>query len=266
MLNRSRSPWAKVVGGITMVSEVNDLSRFDKLASGRSRLRALGAAAFVFVQSRWPRYALMLSIFFWMGHFAGAVQKEQQLLKARAIIAEKYELRKADGTLAATLATSAKQQAALSFFDPKGTKRLSVGINNDGSPEILLMGTNGRLRLGMTLDFGKDGPEIVLCDDRGSPEIMLGLTQASGPILSIGKVGRSSVAVNVSKAGTASINVLDDTGNSRISLSNLEDTPEVQLFASKRQVRSAFNAESGRIACTHTLRPEQKGTPHCPDG
>ena len=52
---------------------------------------------------RWPLFVLFLTLFFSMGHLAGAVQKEQEILRAKSVIAERYELQGPDGKKYATL-------------------------------------------------------------------------------------------------------------------------------------------------------------------
>jgi hypothetical protein len=77
-----------------------------------------------FVRWRWPLLALFLALFFSLGRFAGAVQNEQEILRAKSIIAEAYELQGADGKKYASLAKEATGEVRLKFFDQAGRSRL----------------------------------------------------------------------------------------------------------------------------------------------
>ena len=82
-----------------------------------------------------------------MGHFAGAVQKEQELLKAGVVSAERYELRGADGRLGAVLAVEPSGEVNLQPYQQKGTSSLIAGLDANGSPEISFLEDKNGLRM-----------------------------------------------------------------------------------------------------------------------
>ena len=90
---------------------------------------------------------LVFFAFFSMGHFAGAVQKEQELLKAGVVSAERYELRGADGRLGAVLAVEPSGEVNLRFTNKKGTSSLIAGLDANGSPEISFLEDKNGLRM-----------------------------------------------------------------------------------------------------------------------
>ena len=200
--------------------------------------RPLRATTRVLARFRWLLCALGLAIFFSMGHVAGARQKEQELLKTKAVVAERYELRRPDGTLAASLAAGEGKKVSLSFVDQKGNVRLNVGLVDNGSPGITLMGANGLPKLALGVDPTLDNPAIVLWDDDGEAAITLGIVKGHGPTLAIGSRGRSSVSAGVSTQGAASVKLLDGSGMPRVALTNLDDGPEIVFTDANDHVRA----------------------------
>ena len=101
---------------------------------------------------KWPLFLLSMFVFFSMGHLAGGFQKEQDILKAKAIVAEGYELRGPDGKPAALLHLTPQGQGELSFLDDTGRPRIEVGFDGLGSPGVRLLGPDRHLRASLAVD------------------------------------------------------------------------------------------------------------------
>jgi hypothetical protein len=227
-----------------MISDLDDTRISHRPGNRRGAASALRALIHSIGCRRRLPYLLVLAIFFSLGHLAGAVQKEQQFLKTKVVIAERYELRTPDGKLAASLGTGAQKQTLLSFFDQQGTARLALGITKDGKPGVFLTGANGLPRLSLVAGPGRDDPAIALCDDQGTPAVTLSLVKGVGPTLTIGRTGRKSIALNVSKEGSSSIAFYDDAGKSRILLANPDEGPQVTFFDNDTRMRASLKLDA----------------------
>jgi len=189
---------------------------------------------------QWLYYTLVLVIFFAMGHFAGATQKEQSLLKARSISAQRYELRRADGTVGASLVEGRRGETLLTFLDQKGRSRLTVGLTERGAPSIRLLGEDEQLKIGLMVNPLDDAPTVFLCDDSGDNVVSFGVWKGLGSNLRIGKAGRGGINLRVSPEGSAFVDFLDQTNKSRILLSVLDDAASLSLMDKDHLVRASL--------------------------
>ncbi len=202
--------------------------------------------------SRWRRRAwagLLLVGIFAIGHFAGAAQKEQELLKAQEIQAERFELRGADNVLRASLSRGPKGETYLSFFGKDGKPGLSLGLNGDGTPAISLYDRQSKTRIGLSVDPEGGNPQLVLFDDDSEPAIRLGIPKGSGPDITVGRKGKGGVSISLTKDGDPSIRVRDQGGDSRLSLGLSGGEPSISLFGPKNVLRSSWRANAdGSVA------------------
>src|SRR5262249_7667557 len=154
-----------------------------------------------FYRRDWLYYVSALVIIFAMGHLAGAAQKEQSFVKARSILAHRFELRRADGKIAASLSEGRQGDSALVFFDREGHSRLSVGLADSGAQTILMYGQDQRTKIGLTVNAANDEPHLQPFDDSGDTVISASVWKGLGPELKIGKVGRSGISLQVTNEG-----------------------------------------------------------------
>lgn len=195
--------------------------------------------------SRWRRRAwagLLLVGIFAIGHFAGAAQKEQELLKAKEIQAERFELRGPDDVVRASLFKGPKGEAYLSFFGKDGRPGLTLGLNGDGMPVISLYDRQSKMKLGLSVDPEGGNPQLVLFDDNGEPAVHMGVPKGFGPDITVGRNDQGRVSIFLTKDGDPSIQVLDQRGDPRIALGLTGDEPSISLFDAKRVLRSSWHS------------------------
>jgi hypothetical protein len=210
--------------------QVSRIPRAEKTALGWTRIIA---------RCRWPFFALCLVIFFSIGHLAGAVQKEEEILRAKEVIAEKFELRGPDGTLAASLSVSRVGQARLVFFDKNRNRRIGIGFDPLGSPGISLHDANGEVRVHLKVDGQTGEPRLNFTDDQLNPSIVITINKGLGPSIVVGSARQSRIRIGVSDEGSPSIQLWD--GNSpRISMSVPDGQPIIQLLEANFAVRSTW--------------------------
>jgi hypothetical protein len=190
--------------------------------------------------SRWPLLALIVAAFFAMGHVAGAFQKEQDLLRSKRISAETFEVRGPDNKQRASLSTSPRGEALLSFYDQDGRSRLLLGIGAKGSPTISFLDEAQAQRMGLSLDSQDGTPQIVLFDVDKEPALHLGVTKGFGPDIFVGRRGQGRVSIFLTKEGAPSVQILDQKGNPRISVGVFNDGPSMSLLGDNRVVRATW--------------------------
>jgi hypothetical protein len=190
---------------------------------------------------RWALLTLIIAIFFSMGHFAGAYQKEQDILRIKSISAEKFEVRGPDDKLKASLFQGPRGEVYLAFFDQNGGARLSVGVGPRGTPIISFFDDKLSLRMSLSLDTNDGTPQVVLFDGHVEPALHLGITKKLGPDLSVGRFGQGRISISARDGGSPAIQVLDEKNNPRISL-DLSDnnTPTISLLGENRVVRGSW--------------------------
>lgn len=196
---------------------------------------------------RWRRYVwmgLLLVGIFAIGHLAGAAQKQQEILKADRIQAERFEVRGPDNVLRAAFFKGAKGEACLSFFDKDGKTRLSLGIGDDGLPSLSMYDNNKKMKLGLSIDHEGGNPQLVLLDDSGEPAIHLGVRKDSGPDVTVGRKGKGRVSISLSKAGEPSLQVQDEQGDPRVALGLSGGLPSISLMAGKNVLRSSWRVHA----------------------
>ncbi len=192
---------------------------------------------------RWRRYvwtSLLLGGIFAIGHLAGAAQKEQEILRAEQMEAERFELRGPDDVLRAALFKGARGEAYLSFFGKDGKARLSLGIGDDGLPSISLYDNNNKRKMGFSIDPEGGNPQLVLLDDSGEPAVHLGVRKDSGPDVTVGRKGKGRVSIALSQNAEPSIQVLDERGDPRVALGLSNGLPSISLMAGKNVLRSSW--------------------------
>ena len=192
----------------------------------------------------WPLLLLVISLFFALGHFAGATQKEDEILRAKSILSERFEVRGGNGKTLASLSRGQKGDVLLSFFDKSAFPRLLVGLDADGVPIVSFIGEGHKPRMILSLAKSDWAPQISLSDQHGEPTISLGSGDDLGTSLMVGKRGQGQISVAVSKDGVPAINVLDKKNNPQIMLSVLDGGPVILLFDSERNVRSAWSVSA----------------------
>ncbi len=212
---------------------------------------------------RWRRYVwtgLLLGGIFAIGHLAGAAQKEQELLKADRMEAERFEVRGPDDVLRAALFKGAKGEARLSFFDKDGKTRLSLGIGDDGLPSLSMYDNDKKMKLGLSIDPEGGNPQLVLLDDSGEAAIHLGVRKDSGPDVTVGRKGKGRVSISLSKDGEPSLQVRDEQGDPRIALGLSGGVPSISLMAGKNVLRSSWRllADGSAAFSIHDSNAKQR--------
>jgi hypothetical protein len=183
---------------------------------------------------------LLLGGIFVIGHLAGAAQKQQEILKADRMQAERFEVRGPDNVLRAALFKGAKGEACLSFFDKDGKTRLSLGIGDDGLPSLSLYDNHKKMKIGLSLDPDGGNPQLVLLDDSGEPAIRLGVPKDSGPDVTVGRNGKERVSISLTRDGEPSMRMLDEQGDPRVALGLSNGVPSISLMAGKNVLRSSW--------------------------
>jgi hypothetical protein len=189
---------------------------------------------------RWPIFLSLPVIFFSLGRYAGAVQREADTLQAGSVVAEKFELVGADGRVAAALYQGPKGEVMLRFSDRKGGSPLMIGLDAKGSQSVLFSDEQRRTRMSLALD-GDDGtPHLNMFDERGQAVLTLGVVKGFGPSLDIGKIGSNRISISVSQAGEPSIQLLGQRNAPRISVALLDNSPIITMSDGGDAVRSTW--------------------------
>jgi hypothetical protein len=82
--------------------------------------------------------------------------------QSRTLAAERFELRRADGSLAGVFGTSAAGAVNLVLFDKQNRARATIGVSAEGSPAVVLISAGGRQSV--TLADSPNGPAALLFD------------------------------------------------------------------------------------------------------
>jgi hypothetical protein len=153
-------------GRFTLEASMND-SRPSSAASGRrdespdpeSRTRDRRRDA---VRSWGPLLAGVACLFFCLGRFAGAVQKNEKALRAEVVVAEQFELLGPNGKPTATLRTDSRGATYLHFFDENHSPRLTLGLSPEGGPRLRLVDPNHKGELNLDVDPADGDPHLRL--------------------------------------------------------------------------------------------------------
>jgi len=203
--------------------------------TGRGALRA-----FVQVVHRFRWAVVVLVGFHSAAHLASAVQKDQDVLKTRTVVAEKYEVPGPNGKPAAMLYRSDAGQARLVFLDEKGGLRLFVGMNPDGAPGITMFDQTNKQKLNMVIDLKNNLPQIDLFDDQGNAPISLSITKELGPTFLIGAADKGRIAIGLSEEGEPRVVLCAKDTKPRISLELIHGAPVIRLFDRNNVVRARW--------------------------
>jgi hypothetical protein len=197
----------------------------------------------------WSLLLLGAAIIFFVGHIAGAVQKEQDTLTTGTLSAERYELLGGDGKVVALLTTEADGQPSLAFLDKNAVPRLRVGLDRNGLPAVSLTSATKEVRMRLSLEGDNAMPKLSLYDKDGASAIQLEVTPDFDARVSIGAAKRSRIQLNASKRDGPSIDLRDPMGNPRLSFRLLDDQPIISLYDAKYVVRSMWSTkEDGSVS------------------
>jgi hypothetical protein len=190
--------------------------------------------------SRWLFIALILASFFSMGRLVGAFQKEQEILRAKAIVAEKFEIRGEDKTLRAALVKGPDGGGFLVFFDSAGNARLSLGMDAKSNSIISFFGADKSRKMSLGLIDGDGAPSIQLFDAQGESTLSVGLVKGFGPSVTIGKKGKGQISMSVVDRLSSSILISDSKAHPRIALSASDTGPSILLLGDIDAVRASW--------------------------
>ena len=189
---------------------------------------------------RWPLLLVFAVVSFSLGRHAGAVQKEEEILRAKAIESERFELRSPDGKLAALLATGPAGETLLSFNDQNGVPRLTMGIDSHGVPAISFYGEKHDLKMSLALDPAAHTPSVRIFDGRGELQIGMSLDDRLGPGISVGRPDKTHISIGVSNENGPSVTFSDEKNNPRMVLSVLNKESVITLMDENRVVRAQW--------------------------
>jgi hypothetical protein len=164
------------------------------------------------------------------GQFASATQKVEGVLKTKTVIAEKYELRGADGKTSAVLSREGTGQARLEFLDEKGGLRLAVGMWPGGTPGITMFDdkTNQRLSIGMNLK--EKATYLYLFDAQKNVAMSLTMHEEGGPWVTIGGPEKGQVLIGLSEQGEPRVYLFAKKKEPRIGLELNDGAPAIMLY------------------------------------
>ncbi len=191
---------------------------------------------------RWLRLLLLLVLFFAMGHFAGAFQKDQDTLRFQSITAEKLEIRGPDGKLKATLSGGRAGGDSLSFYDAQGARRLSLGIDKEGSPNVLFFDDKRKMRLALAIDPHDNTPHINFFDDQTKSVLSAGLLNGLGPDISVGKHDGNHITISLVNDDPR-IQFVDSNHQSRVHIGMIDKQPSISLAGENGAIQSNWRIE-----------------------
>ncbi len=197
-------------------------------------------------RGRWTLFALAIAVFFSMGHFAGAYQKEkeQQELKAKTITSERFEVRGPDDKLKASLYKGRGGEVYLVFFDDAGNARLNLGLNDKGSPVISWFDAQPAQRMSLSLDSEDGTPQVILYDGKNTPAVHMGVVQGFGPHLTIGKDGDSQITAFLTADGSPSFQILNEKRKAQLALSISNKEPTIAMMGENGFPRALWRVQA----------------------
>jgi hypothetical protein len=222
------------------------------------------------VRSWGPLLAGVACLFFCLGQFAGAVQKNEKALRAGVVAAERFELLGPNGKPTASLETDPRGATYLHFFDENHSPRLTLGLSPEGAPGLLLLDPNRKARLSLAIAL--DGSPGLLLDGPGQ----LGATvylrardEGATLTLSQEKGGRLHIGI----ADDGPVAVLNGNGQKQgLILSAADEDQHISLTGAKLAKRVSLRMlpdgspqihlmdETGEPASVMTLDREGKTT------
>jgi hypothetical protein len=188
---------------------------------------------------RWPLFLFSMLVFFSMGHFAGAFQKEQEILRAKAIASERFELLSPAGKTAALLRLNPRGQGELTIFDERADPRVEIGFDARGSPGVRLLGTDHRLRASLLIDSQTGAPRLDFIDDKGNSAIKLEISPRFGPSVIVGSKLQNRINIGISKDGSPGITLWDQRFP-RLMMSMVQGKPSIRLMDADNVDRSTW--------------------------
>lgn len=147
--------------------------------------------------------------------------------------ADRFVLRDATGQTRAELKIDDDGQPALLFYDHGAHQRVEVGLQEDGSPFLSLISSNGNVcqlasspEGSISLNIGSDGnsgvwlglrddglPELSLVDREGHIRVLLGLNHGGEPVTALtDKTGNRAIGLTVHNQGQSEITLEDTNG------------------------------------------------------
>jgi hypothetical protein len=177
---------------------------------------------------------------FWIGRYAGAVQRGDKDVRADLVVAESFELGGPNGKLAALLRANDRGGGVLSFLDDEQRSRLDVGMSPGGDPALTIYATKGRPRVRLTVKG--ETARLSLLGGPLSPAIDLTIGPQNAPSITISDAARGTISLK-----------LNDQGEPAISLEGGRDRPSQKLTADKARTGISFLARNGGERASWTL-------------
>jgi hypothetical protein len=222
----------------------------------RARAAVFGLFDILIRRPGLPVFALVAA-FFSLGHPAGGVQRDDEMVIAGEIVAEKFELRSPAGKTAGLFHLTPAGTGALSLYDDKGCVRVEIGFDERGAAGVRLFGSDKRLRANLSVDNGTGAPRFELLDDHGNPGIKLEITKDFGPSIVVGTGRQGRVMLGVSKDGSPHVGLSDSKGP-RIWMSASSEQAGIRLMGKRSILRSAWTVGEDGAASFSLFDRDQK--------
>lgn len=101
--------------------------------------------------------------------------------QSRTVAAERFELRRPDGSLAGVFGVAASSAVTLALLDRQKRVRATIGVNELGNPGVVLISPSGQQRV--TLADTPNGPAILLFDSGAKARWTAVVTAGGQPAL-----------------------------------------------------------------------------------
>jgi len=175
-----------------------------------------------------------------VAHFASAVQKEEDVLKAKTVVAENYEIPGLNGKPAAKLYRTGAGRASLIFLDEKGQLRLAVSLLPDGAPAITMFDQKQKAHVNLMISSKNNMPYLHLVGDEGNAMIELTIDKDTHPTFSIDRKGKGRILATLSDAGEPGVYLSGKPDQLGIGLEIVDGLPVIRLFGANNVVKSKW--------------------------
>jgi hypothetical protein len=179
-------------------------------------------------------------LLFCTGRFVGAVQKDEEIVRLKSIVADRYEVRGINGKQAALFYLNPDGKPTLALFDENEKVRLDLRLARSGSPGITLFGDDVRSRIAIRLSDLDGAPSLSLFDASGNEAVNLGILKDFGPQINVGTPGKGRISIGLSRTGEPRVELWSTVSEPRIVLNVVNDRPVISLLEKDHVARTIW--------------------------
>jgi hypothetical protein len=181
-----------------------------------------------------------------VAHVSSGRQAEQEVIRAKVVVAERFMLDSPDPNVGATFGVDPAGQASIVFFGLRPFRHLSIGVYKDGLAGLSMRRDEPKTRINLVIQ-PSGSPTLRLASDLPKAELDLRVRRDHAPWITL--IAQDGPALSISGPGekdqSAAIALSPKVGKPTIRMSDSRELTSASMFDSEGHIRTLVGWRPG---------------------